>query len=161
MSDRERARRTAGDYTHGLFLGKRWYDRAEENIDQWGNQSPGLLFLALVEELGEIAEELVEQSEGRPPRDDEKGPWSEAWRFINDTRRLGLDARDFLEANFDDPAGETDTSLPADMDILAPFEDEESIQDEVDDAAPLLFQLSWALEAARQDTETAQDGGSS
>lgn len=144
MSEQEK--QTVGEYTHGLYLGKRWNDRAQANIEKWGNQSPGLLFLALVEELGEIAEQMLEESNVRPPKDGEHGPWTESWRFINDTRRLGLDARDFLESNFDEPAGTSDFTLPADLKILAPFNDPEAVIEEVEDSAPLLFQMYWALE---------------
>lgn len=132
--------------TEQLELTELWLSQAHDNVDRWGNQSPGLLFLALVEELGEIAEQMIEQSTTRPPSDGEHGTWSQGWRFINDVRRLGLDAREYLESKFDEPAGKDDPHLPTDLPIVAPFEDADAVQDEVDDAAPLLYQLTWSLD---------------
>lgn len=137
----------------------RWRQRAVQNVEKWGNQSPGLLFIALIEEMGEIAEEMVEESTVPPPEDHHNGVWSEAWRFISDMRRLGLDARDFLESNFDEPGGTPNPDYPADMPIISPFGDNDVVQAEVDDAVPLLIQLTWALHNDTSDTGSDRDSG--
>lgn len=123
----------------------RWFGHACENVGRWGLHSPGLVFLAMVEEMGEIAEELDEQAEDPFPDDGRDDPLAEARRFINDAKRLGLDARWFLEEHFDEPAGRPDDGLD-DLDVTGGVTDADAIQEEVDDLAPLLYQLTWALE---------------
>lgn len=134
--------------THPLFISKRWYDRAEENIDTWGNQSVPLLLLAAVEELGEVAQEVMDHTGpvyGRPPWGDYDSTPHDGRRLIADMAQLGRETREYLEANFDQPAG-TPGGGHDDLAITGDVLDADAIQEEVDDLAPLLYQLAWALE---------------
>lgn len=37
-----------------------WYDRAHENVDEWGIQNPAVLLLAMQEEMGELTQAYLE-----------------------------------------------------------------------------------------------------
>jgi len=132
--------------THKLFLAKDWGDQAEENVERWGNQSPTTLFLALVEEIGEMARELDRETEYPDDADVEAKKGKHLIRAMGD---LGETTQRFLEENFEEPAGKPKPeSERADFrqDIATSVDDVDAIQDELDDAAPLLFQLTWALQ---------------
>lgn len=133
---------------HKLHLAKRWGDRAESNIEHWGNQAPATLFLAMIEEMGEIAQELERtQAPGSPDETPSNGRL-----LIAAMAALGRRTRRYLEANFEDPAGKT-TAEPAidGTDIIAHVSDPVAIQDELDDLMPLGWQLTWALKEGVQD----------
>lgn len=138
--------------THTLFLAKDWGDVAEENVERWGNQAVATLFLALVEEVGEVAEVLERRD---MPNDMATKDVMEARALIEDMASLGIRTRDYLEENFEEPAGESSTPKSESVrreqrrGILGDISDPDAVQDEVDDAAPLLFQLTWALQDER------------
>lgn len=50
------------------YLHERWYDKADENVDEWGIQHPRTVLLAMQEELGELTQAYLEASaEGGDP----------------------------------------------------------------------------------------------
>lgn len=156
---REDLRGTAGRHSHGLLLGRKWNEKAEENIHKWGHQRHDTVLLALIEEIGEIAMafEAGNAPGGGPhPHVDRDDPHSYGRDLIHRMAELGRDTREFLEAEYPDPAGDGDGgheyTLHGDPNSA---EDAERIFEEVDDAAPLLFQLYWALE--RCDVDTGRD----
>lgn len=137
----------------------RWQARAEENIEKWGNQAPATLFLAMVEEMGEIAEELTEQAPGPHPDNPSEAPFR-GWEIIHEMADLGLETRDFLESNFEEPAGtgpmdpETRESIRHEQALgVGVVQDPEAVRDELDDLAPLCFQLRWKLNSRPESTE--------
>lgn len=136
------------DDPHPRDLSMQWFGTACENVGRWGNQSPALLFLAMVEELGEVAMELQDHTEpgdGLPPVGDYDSTPHDGRRLIADMAQLGRQTREYLEGNFDEPAGTTGSGYD-DLAITGDVRDAEAIQDEVDDLAPLLYQLTWALQ---------------
>lgn len=135
--------------THYLFLAKDWGERAEGNVERWGNQSPATLFLALVEEVGELARELDREVEYPDDASTEAKKGKHLIRAMGD---LGETTQRFLEENFEEPAGKPKPESEREdfrSDIAGSVDDVDAVQDELDDAAPLLFQLSWALDDER------------
>lgn len=128
-----------------------WEDQAEENVERWGNQAVATLFLALVEEVGEVADVL--DRDDIPQDSDVDDAVLEGRRLIEDMASLGIRTRDYLEENFEDPAGAPKPESEREavrVDLLPDgVSRPDVVQDEVDDAAPLLFQLSWALDDER------------
>jgi hypothetical protein len=126
----------------------RWERQANDNVDRWGNQTAPTLFLAMVEEQGEVAEELLDQA-SLPDPDNDPDVAVEAWNFIGKAMELGHDVRDFLEGNFEGPAGKPDRGREqARQDIGGAHLDAPTdVQDEVDDLAPLVFQLTWEVQS--------------
>jgi len=125
-----------------------WSGQAEENVQRWGNQSPATLFLALVEEIGEVARELDREA----IRDEGGADAKKAWELIDDMADLGFETQAFLEERFEEPAGEPKPESEREdvrSDIATSVDDVDAVQDELDDAAPLIVQLSWALEDER------------
>lgn len=43
-----------------LMLHEYWYDRAHENVEEWGLQDPAVVLLAMQEELGELTRAYLE-----------------------------------------------------------------------------------------------------
>lgn len=126
-----------------------WEGRATGNVERWGNQTPPVLLLALAEEIGEVADEAL--ATGEKPLHDPMYS-AEGIRLLSEVRRVGFACRDFLEEHFEDEDG---APLPEeDMPRIFHDLDEDRVLDEVDDAAPLLFQLSWALNGRYSDAET-------
>lgn len=130
--------------THPLHLGKRWGDHAEENIDRWGNQYPATLLLAMAEELGEIAQALLAQTDVG----DVDAPGARRGRrLLHELAGHGIRTRAYLEETFEDPAGKPQTDpLITGRDIAGQSLDVGPVLEETDDLAPLLWQLHWALE---------------
>jgi hypothetical protein len=141
--------------THHLMLGNRWGDRAEENIEKWGNQPPKMLLLAMAEEMAEVANELLEHG-GKPPNAHD----SEAESLLNDIRTVGFRARKYLERECEDDDG---NPLPAKEypDIHGAANPERG-REEVEDVAPLCWQLYWKLgefsskDSVRSSTDSEQ-----
>ncbi|ELZ38798.1 hypothetical protein C471_09240 [Halorubrum saccharovorum DSM 1137] len=136
-----------GRREHPIMLGKRWGDEAESNIEKWGNQRHDTLLLALIEEVGEIAIAMEANSETiydatSPDADDV--PAAVGRRLIDDMADLGRETRDFLEGEYGDPAG--DGESPDEHRIHGEPTDTTRILEEVEDTAPLCFQLYWALQ---------------
>lgn len=156
QADREQVRETAGEHTHGMFLSKRWNDRAEENVEKWGNQRHDTVLLALIEEVGEIA--MAMESGNAPgggphPAVGPDSPESRGRDLIHEMASIGRETRQFLESEYPSPAGdgEGDSEFEVHGNPNSP-EDAERIFEEIDDAAPLLFQLYWAVERCDVDT---------
>lgn len=136
---------------HPLMLGKRWGDRAEQNIETWGNQRHDTLLLALIEEVGEIAMAMEEHNR---PTSGEPHPYvrsddapAHGRRLISEMANLGVETRRFLESNYEEPAG-SDTA-DGEYKLHGEPKEVEPILDEVEDTAPLCFQLYWALQARK------------
>lgn len=142
------------DYAAAKERGYQWLDRAEGNVDRWGNQTPAVLLLALAEEIGEVADEVL--ATGEKPLHDPMYS-AEGIHLLSEVRRAGFACRDFLEEHFEDEDG---APLPEE-EMPRIFHDlnEARVLDEVDDAAPLLFQLSWALNSRSRDTDREHAGG--
>ncbi|MFC6716252.1 hypothetical protein ACFQGT_07895 [Natrialbaceae archaeon GCM10025810] len=77
LSGRDREVRTDGgtsssgtEREHHLFLGKRWGEKAQENVEKWGLQDVETLLLAAVEEQGELTQAVLEARDenGDPSR---------------------------------------------------------------------------------------------
>lgn len=135
--------------THRLYLGKRWGEKAENNIEEWGNQRPDTVLLALIEEVGEIAEAMQENCKpggGPPPVGDYDDRPDRGRELIRRMAALGLETRDYLEAEYPAPAGEGTVTDDDEIRIIGPPIDDRAIMDEIEDAAPLLWQLFWAIE---------------
>lgn len=115
-----------------------WQPKAEQNIDVWGQQNAVTLLLAAAEELGEVAIEIEDHTQAG----DNPGPTpeSDGRRLLDRIQHLGLDVREYL----DQPDVDVD-----DLRIRGDVTDPDAIQQEVDDLAALLYQITWAL---------AQDG---
>lgn len=133
---------------------EQWESRAEENIERWGNQPPAVLLLALCEEIAEVADELLATSKMPLTHQMES---SEASALLAEVRSAGFACRSFLESEFEDADGNPlpDSEVPTLVDDL----DEERVLAELDDAAPLVYQLSWALEAPRESRSTTCSEG--
>lgn len=128
----------------------RWLEAAEENVERWGNQRPKGLALALAEVLAEVIDEL---GIGEPET-------TGADAVLEDVRDAGYRARFYLETTAEDDDG---NPLPlGERPRLAGVDDREAALDELEDLAPLVYQLMWALEAAERPDLVAsfdEDGG--
>lgn len=136
-----------GEIDHPIMLGKRWGDRAESNIEKWGNQRHDTLLLALIEEIGEVAMAMEANSEtiyDATPPDADDVPSAVGRKLISDMADLGRETRDFLEGEYGDPAGDGDS--PDEHRIHGEPTDVTQILEEVEDTAPLCWQLYWALQ---------------
>lgn len=145
--DREAVSGTAGDHTHGMLLGKRWVDRAEDNIEAWGHQRHDTTLLALVEEIGEIA--IAFESHNAPgggphPVVEPDAPHFEGRRLIAEMAELGRRTREYLESNYEEPAGDGEDG--PELELHGDPKDASRLFEEIDDAGPLLYQLYWAVE---------------
>jgi len=125
----------------------RWERQADDNVDRWGNQTAPTLFLALVEEVGEVAEALLKQA--TLPDDDQGDVPQTAWQYIGETMDLGRDVQDFLETNFEGPAGSPDPGREQVRQDIggAHLDRPTAVQQEIDDVAPLVFQLTWEVQS--------------
>ena len=145
------------DTDHHLLLASRWNDRATDNLRTWGEQRPTLILLALAEEVGEIADELRSEMDDRPDSTDQE--------LVDDVAALGLNVRDHLEDvytpdvdNDDDPATAPDVpDMTTDAPDAPTHTNISGVLDEVDDAAALMLQLTWALQTSA--TSTASNTG--
>lgn len=117
-----------------------WIAQAEENIDDWGQQSAAALVLALQEELGEIAAEML----GNPIGVGDLAFPPEAYAQLEAVQDAGFYCRRYLESEFETDDGEP---LPAAErpDLRIGF-DSDDLRAEIDDLAPLVYQLRWALD---------------
>jgi len=130
----------------------RWGAQADQNIDKWGDQSPATLLLAMVEELGEIADELDHQTDYPDDADPEA---TKAKHILREMAALGELTRAYLESNFEaDGAPKPESDREAFRSQLAgPIADADPVQDELDDLMPLGFQLARALENEQLTTD--------
>lgn len=125
---------------------ERWETKARENIDRWGNQTPTVLLLALIEEIAEVADEVLATAD-KAYEDDMAA--QEAFHHLSEVRRTGFRCRQLLEDVFEDADGNPlpDDEVPRFVKRL----DTDRVLDEVEDAAPLVYQLAWALEDGGRD----------
>lgn len=127
-------------------VSQEWRDSAEANVERWGNQTPAVLLLAMVEELGEIAMEMEAHSGpggGSPPIGDYDNCPHRGRELISMTARLGREVREYLETEFPEPAGDGTHERPP---RITGDVETAPIREELDDLAPLCWQLAWALE---------------
>ena len=130
-----------------------WEDIARENVDRWGEQPPAVLLLALVEEVAETVDELLKTAE----KGTETMVPAEAMARLAAVRDAGFECRAFLEREFEDETGdplprEEWPTLVWDFDAVA-------VAEELDDTAPLVYQLAWALDEWESKRSVATDGG--
>lgn len=111
---------------HKLSLAHAWAERAEENVDEWGHQRADTLVLALIEEVGEVADALL--------RDGRANVETDGYALIAGMADMGDRTRDYLE--------ERGGEVPIVEDLDGP----EHTLEEVQDAAPLCWQLYWAAD---------------
>lgn len=133
-----------------MTRGDDWRDRAETNVENWGDQGVATLFLAMVEELGEVAEVLERRD---IPADAASTDVQQARALICDMTSLGIRTRDYLEATFEDddgqPLPESEREARREAILDGGVSDPDGVQGELDDLMPLGFQLSWALDDER------------
>lgn len=131
-----------------------WKATAKANIERWGRQAPLVILLAMIEELGEICLE-AQKAQPHAVRGD---PLDDIDRqvvdLVEDQAALGLRTREFLEREFPAPAGENAGGAD-DTGPVLPDIDRDAVQAEVDDLAPLVYQLTWVLQGVAADH---QDG---
>ena len=145
---------TSDHSEHHLVLGKRWGNLAKENIKTWGNQRHDILLLALIEEIGEIAmamESHCNTGDGLPPNAvPHDQPEVIGRELINEMAALGRKTRTYLETEFPEPSREGTTEMP-NIQVTGEPQKIDPIIEEVEDAAPLLYQLYLALNEANYD----------
>lgn len=137
---------------HRLMLGKRWGKKAEENVREWGNQRYDTLLLALIEEVGEVAMAMEENSEiiyDATPPDADDVPAAVGREIISDMADLGRKTQNYLESEYGDPAGDGDGQK--EYRIHGELTDTNPIFEEIEDVAPLIWQLYWALQEVDKD----------
>lgn len=120
-----------------------WRSTAEDNVDEWGVQPPADIVLALAEELSEVAEEIVENSEVPPERygPDER----QLMYFMTEVIVLGNQIREELEGRYEDDEGRP-IPMNERPELLGEIENSEPVMEEVDDLAPLVYQLVESIE---------------
>jgi NTP pyrophosphatase (non-canonical NTP hydrolase) len=129
---------------HYLLMGHRWGNEAEDNIREYGNQRVDTLLFALMEEVGEIALAVEQQADpGSPSLGGYNEQAHEARELISEIASLGIDVRAFLEKHYESPAG-SDYNV-GEVEAISGIEHTEPVVEEIEDAAPLLFQLYWAV----------------
>lgn len=105
--------------------------RAKENTERWGQQPPGELALAIIEEVGETTDLLG--SGGEPLMD----------AHLREATGNGRAVRRLLERKYED-GGEP--LLPGERPRFdPPVEDPDALRDEVIDLMALCVQIDWAL----------------
>lgn len=115
-------------------------DRANENVEKWGQQSVMALVLAIGEEIGELAEEVV------PPECPvhEHEARGATWQAAKNLSSTGDSVQFTLEKHFEDEDGEPADPRPPmveereDMDVA-------EVREELYDLAALCRQLDWAI----------------
>lgn len=123
--------------SHKLFLGERWGDKADENVEDWGHQYPATVLLAMVEELGEMAHALLGQTEiGDISSEDAR----RGRNLLCDAAGVGLRTRAYLEETFG-----ADPSVDG-RDIAGKMGSYARVVEENDDLAALAWQFHWSVE---------------
>lgn len=150
---------TDGGHEHYLYLGKKWGRHAEANIERWGNQPPGMLLLAMAEELGELAFAILGNTnpgDGAPPVGDYDDAPHRGQELIGEVQRLGFEIREYLETALEDKNGDPlpDDERPR---LTGTVKRPAPILDELHDLMPLGFQFKWAVKEYGE--EIATDGG--
>jgi len=141
-----------------------WEQKAHENGQRGGLQPVDALFLAMGEEMGELAGEVHGMAD-YPGADGEDARMAEQGRdLIRRMDQLGRDIRDYLETVSEDADG---NPIPEDErpNYLDPFPEDlkrsrrsRLIRSELDDLMALGYQFLWALEMDAE-PEVRTDGG--
>lgn len=109
-----------------------WVEKAEENVDEHGLESPGQLTLLMAEELGEIADALVKASSDTDRNPEER----EAMSKLRRVSLVGSGIQAFCERTMDGDYN---------PEFLGEIEDPEEVRQELEDLAALCVQMSDAL----------------
>ena len=120
-----------------------WSESADENVEKWGVQPPLHLILAIMEELSEIAEELIENSD---PPDTRKTPEERELMYLfSELVLLGDEIQSYWDDVAEDDEGNPipESERPR---VIGKIHNNEPILDEVDDIAPLVVQLAESLD---------------
>lgn len=120
-----------------------WIELAEKNTEKWGVQPPEDVVLAILEELAEVADEMLEHGDINTHRlNDTEG---RMLSLLLEIRGKGFKARQNLESAYENKHGEP---LPPEErpNVLDGIDDTPRVQSEVNDLAPLVFQLSQSLD---------------
>lgn len=132
---------------------KRWSEKADENIDKWGEQPPAELALALAEELAEVCDILLAHSDpgdGIPPVGEYDSRPGRGRSLLAEQRDLGYTIRDYLETYYEDENGDPvrDELRPK---ITGELREPERVSGEIDDLGALAVQLDRSVsEGARE-----------
>lgn len=131
-----------------------WQSQAETNVQKWGSQPVDALTLAMIEEMGEFAADILASRElGDTDRVAEHGR-----DLLRRMESLGEDTQDYLEMVSEDSEGnpippeDRPTYLSRDDDLPHQKLFDRRARGELDDMMALGFQALWALEP--------EDGGS-
>lgn len=125
----------------------KWEQKARGNVDKWGQQDADALFLAMIEEFGEMATDLLLASEYA----DGDMIAEEGRDFLRRVRALGDEVQDFLETVTEDSNGDP---IPAEERpnyltwTNAPHGKMygKRTEGELDDLMALGYQFQWALD---------------
>lgn len=137
----------------------RWEQNAHTNVSKWGHQSADALVLAMAEELGELADEVLSACE----RDEDSPVASDGRDLIRKVADLGHEVQDHLEH----ASERNGKPVPPDErpHYLYPTGNREyhqnMVKDELDDLMALGYQFLWSVEtewSGGQD-EVRTDGG--
>lgn len=132
-------------------MSSEWEEKAHENVNKWGLQSPDALLLAMGEEMGELAGE-VHGAADYPDADGEDARMAEQGRdLIRRMDQLGRDIRDYLETVSEQdgqpvPPEDRPDYLTVFPEDLTDSRRERLIRAELDDLMALGFQFQWSLE---------------
>lgn len=161
-NDTTRSQQDGYQPEHRLMLGNRWGEKAESNVEQWGNQRHDTVFLAMIEEVGEIAMAMESNNGpggGLPPVGDYDDRADRGRQLIHRMAELGRDTREFLESEYPAPAGDPGVEKDGEIAVHGDPRDTDPIIEEVEDAAPLLWQFYWAIMATSEtNTDSTQTG---
>lgn len=118
-----------------------WEQKAQNNVEKWGQQDAVPLLMAIAEELGELVDEVVPEECPEFNEDTIGDSWILLRRISTDGRAI----RSCLEANYEDEDGQPVDDRPP---MVQPREnmDPDDVQNELDDLGALLVQLQWALD---------------
>lgn len=122
---------------------EKWQRYAERNTEKWGVQPPAHVILAIMEELAEITEDfLVNSDTPNAPRTPEE---REMMYLLTEIISLG----DYVQTRLDDLL-EDENGEPVDYDkrptVTGKLKNREDVDKEIDDIAPLIIQLAKSVD---------------
>jgi len=117
------------------YINSYWVGKARENVSKWGLQSSGVLLLAIAEEVGEMADELVNVDTDVEMVGDKKDCYSVEQALL-DVAELGSKIQKLHEDVYEDADGN-----PIDGPALYYDTADTDLGDELADTAALLYQL--------------------
>ena len=126
---------------------EQWTQKAGENVEKWGQQSPAEYALALAEELAEVCEVILataDPGDGESPVGDYDETPHRGRELLVEQQHLGFEIRDYLEGAFEDDEG---VPIPVDERpaITGDLRDPDAAREEIDDLGALAIQMCWAL----------------